>query len=143
MTKFDNSLPVCVIADIDGTLAIRGNRGPFDLRKVDQDHVKQEIADIVNQFSEFDKIFLFSGRDGSSRELTEKWLRDNGIKYDELHMREPGNGEKDAIIKKRMYEEHILGKYNVRFVLDDRDQVVDMWRKELGLTCLQVNYGNF
>lgn len=31
----------------------------------------------------------------------------------------------------------------VKFVLDDRNQVVDMWRKDLGLTCLQVDYGDF
>ena len=33
-------------------------------------------------------------------------------------------------------------KYFVEFVLDDRNQVVDLWRKDLNLPCLQVNYGN-
>jgi hypothetical protein len=28
-------------------------------------------------------------------------------------------------------------------VLDDRNQVVDMWRNDLGLTCLQVDWGDF
>lgn len=28
-------------------------------------------------------------------------------------------------------------------VIDDRNQVVDMWRKDLGLCCLQVDYGDF
>jgi hypothetical protein len=28
-------------------------------------------------------------------------------------------------------------------VIDDRNQVVDMWRMELGLVCLQVDYGDF
>jgi len=27
--------------------------------------------------------------------------------------------------------------------LDDRNQVVDMWRRELALPCFQVNYGDF
>ena len=46
-------------------------------------------------------------------------------------------------IKKEIVDEHIKGKYFVKFVLDDRDQVVDMWRKEMGYACLQVNYGDF
>ena len=37
---------------------------------------------------------------------------------------------------------HINGKYNVLGVFDDRDQVVSVWRS-LGLTCFQVNWGNF
>jgi len=38
---------------------------------------------------------------------------------------------------------HIKGKYTIRFVIDDRDRVVQMWRRELGLPCFQVNYGDF
>ena len=30
----------------------------------------------------------------------------------------------------------------VLLVLDDRDQVAKMWR-DMGLTCFQVNYGDF
>jgi len=33
--------------------------------------------------------------------------------------------------------------YFVEFVVDDRQQVVDMWRRTLGLTCVQVDYGDF
>jgi len=58
-------------------------------------------------------------------------------------MRPEGNNEKDSIIKKRLYDQHIMGKYDIEFVLDDRDQVVEMWRNQIGLTCLQVAYGNF
>ena len=61
--------------------------------------------------------------------------------YKKLVMRKTGDYRKDSIVKREMFEEHIEGKYNVLFVLDDRNQVVDMWRKELGLTCLQCNYG--
>lgn len=37
----------------------------------------------------------------------------------------------------------IKDKYAVDFVLDDRNCVVDMWRKKLDLACFQVNYGDF
>jgi hypothetical protein len=37
---------------------------------------------------------------------------------------------------------HIRPNYDVKYVIDDRDQVVDMWRS-LGLRVLQVAPGNF
>jgi hypothetical protein len=58
-------------------------------------------------------------------------------------MRAEKDNRKDSIIKRELFDKHIRDKYHVDFVLDDRDQVVRMWRRELGLTCLQVNYGNF
>ena len=57
-------------------------------------------------------------------------------------MRDEGNNEKDAIIKRRMFEQNIRGKNtSVEYVLDDRNQV-EMWRN-MGLTCLQVADGDF
>jgi hypothetical protein len=57
-------------------------------------------------------------------------------------MRVTGDKKKDSALKEEIYNKYIKGKYNVLFVLDDRQKVVDKWR-ELGLTCLQVNSGNF
>lgn len=48
----------------------------------------------------------------------------------------------DSIIKRELFEAHVRDTYAVRFVLDDRNQVVRMWRS-LGLTCLQVADGAF
>lgn len=58
-------------------------------------------------------------------------------------MRPKGDMRKDSIIKKELFEAHIKDKYYIEAVFDDRNQIVDTWRKEIGLTCLQVNYGNF
>jgi hypothetical protein len=57
-------------------------------------------------------------------------------------MRAEGDTRKDSIIKEEIYRAEIENKYNVLFVLDDRNQVVELWRR-LGLTCLQVAEGNF
>lgn len=38
---------------------------------------------------------------------------------------------------------NIQDQYFVEFILDDRNQVVDLWRNELNLPCLQVYYGDF
>ena len=61
----------------------------------------------------------------------------------ELFMRPQGDSSKDATIKYELFEKHILGRYYVELVVDDRQQVVDMWRRQLGLTCVQVDYGDF
>ena len=135
----DETLPHIVICDIDGTLSIINNRSPYEWDKVGNDLPNQAVINFIKPF----KIILFSGRDESCREETEKWLKKHKIKYIGLFMRPEGSWTKDAKIKKAMFEEYIRGKYFIDFVIDDRNQVVDMWRKELGLTCLQVNYGDF
>ena len=57
-------------------------------------------------------------------------------------MRRNGDSIPDAIIKMALFESYIRSKYDVEFVLDDRNQVVKMWRS-LGLKCLQVQEGDF
>ena len=142
--EYNPELPDCIIVDIDGTLAINdGHRKFYEWDKVYGDKVNKPIADLVNAYDMYAKVVVFSGRDGVCIEESRRWLQDNGIKFDELYQRTAGDNRKDFIIKKELYEQYVQGKYNVLFVLDDRDQVVDLWRNEFGLTCLQVNYGDF
>ena len=72
------------------------------------------------------------------REDTLKRLEINEIPCSELLMRKADDVRKDSIVKREMYEEHIKGKYNVKFVFDDRPQVVKTWR-ELGLFVFDCN----
>lgn len=133
-----DGLPYCLIIDIDGTIARMGNRGPFDWASVEVDTVDNVIKQITNLLGEqVDFVFLFSGRDEVCREETERWLEANGICYDHLEMRPKGSYEKDTIVKKRMFDKLIDGKYNVLMVMDDRPCVVDMWN-DLGLKVLAV-----
>jgi uncharacterized protein YcfJ len=57
-------------------------------------------------------------------------------------MRPAGTNHPDQELKRALYDEHVVGTYDVAFVIDDRDKVVRMWR-DLGLTCLQVADGAF
>lgn len=134
--------PTAVIVDIDGTLAHMTDRGPYEWAKVGSDAVDPTIKRLVNWLSTSYKIILLSGRDSVCRPETEKWLRDNKITYDELHMREKGSMIKDSYVKRGMFEEHVRNKYQVEFILDDRQQVVDMWRS-MGLKVMQVADGDF
>lgn len=132
-----------IIVDIDGTLALKGHRSPFDWMRVGEDSVNEPIKWLVRSFKPNVAIIIFSGRDSICRDITEKWLGENGIPWNALYMRPEGDMRKDSIVKKELYDQYVKDNYEVIFVLDDRNQVVDMWRNELGLTCLQVAKGDF
>lgn len=134
-----------VIFDIDGTLALRGDRGPFDWKRVGEDLPNGPVvrlAQWIQQNPYWITIYM-SGRDGICREQTEMWLDAQGLYPDLLLMRNIGDNRKDSIVKEELYRTHVEPFWTVKFVVDDRDQVVRMWREELGLTCLQVAYGDF
>lgn len=136
----DINLPHAIIVDIDGTLAKMVNRNPFEWNKVKHDSCNDVIKQMVNDYK--GNVIIFTGRDGVCKTDTIEWLHLNDIKYDKLFMRDCGNTEKDSIIKQRMFDNNIRGKYYIDYILDDRNQVVEMWRS-IGLICLQVAEGDF
>lgn len=147
MTKL-NWVPSAIICDIDGTLALRGegklDRGPFDWDRVDEDLPNMPVVYLVQMcHKEGHRILLVSGRHEVCREKTKDWCRYFGIPFGELFMRAHGDTRKDSIMKRELFEKHIQDKYRIEFVLDDRNQVVAMWRDELGLPCFQVAKGDF
>lgn len=139
---YNPNLPDAIIVDMDGTLAILHNRSPYDVSKCDQDLPNQPVLETVYKWQDHVKIIVVSGRTDDGRELTEKWLEQYQVKYEDLYMRKLGDLRKDAVIKQEIYEQYIRDKYNVKFILDDRNQVVEMWR-QLGLTVFQVAEGDF
>ncbi|RFS14646.1 AAA family ATPase [Emticicia sp. C21] len=142
--KQDESLAPAILCDLDGTLAILHARSPYDAERCETDLLNKPIADIVQTYHKLGtKVIFMSGREEKARKQTINWLECNNITYDALYMRATGDSRKDSIVKKELYEKYVKGKYYVRFVLDDRNQVVDLWRLDLGLPCLQVNYGDF
>ena len=139
---FVDGKPYAIIVDMDGTLALFGNANPYE-RDFGKDTVNKPIKDIVNYYSDnMTQIIILSGRKNKFESVTKNWLTANAIHFDKIFTRADEDSRKDFIIKRELYEANIKGQYNIRFVLDDRDQMVDFWRS-IGLTCLQVNYGNF
>lgn len=132
----------CILVDLDGTLAIHNNRSAYDLKRVKEDSVNNSVKMIIDKFFKTKHIILLSGREDICRDDTIEWLEINNISYNELFMRKKGDMRKDSIVKKEIFEQEIRDKYNVLFCLDDRDQVVSMYRG-LGLNCFAVNYGDF
>ena len=137
-------LPPAIIVDIDGTLALHRGRSPYDYSRVGEDAVNLPVARVLADRDEAgDDILIVSGRDDSCREATQKWLDSYGITCNGLFMRKTGDTRADDIVKTEIFDQHIRGRFNVRFVLDDRARVVKAWRHVLGLTCFQVADGNF
>ncbi|AVM50081.1 AAA family ATPase [Capnocytophaga sp. oral taxon 878] len=140
----DTSLPKAIICDLDGTLSLLNGRDPYNAATCDNDLLNEPVAAALQMAKAQDyKIILLSGREDKFREPTVRFLTKHQISYDLLLMRTTNDFRKDNIIKKELFLAEIQGKYFVQFLLDDRNQVVDMWRKELNLPCFQVNYGDF
>ena len=117
-------------------------RRPYDWDKVLDDLPKLDVIETVNLLSRDNIIIIVSGRDGIAEEDTKTWLKKHKVKYNSFFIRPKGDNRKDTIIKEEIYNNNIKHNFNVVGVFDDRDCVVATWR-HLGLTCFQVNYGDF
>ena len=135
--------PDAWLVDIDGTLALNtGGRSPYDLERVGEDEPNHPVIDVVYGLASMGMQIVFcSGREDSCRDATEAWLDEHLVYNAPLFMRAADDKRRDSLEKRDLLEE--IGQlYAVRGVLDDRDQVVEMWRAA-GLTCLQVADGDF
>ncbi|WP_311334034.1 AAA family ATPase [Capnocytophaga sputigena] len=140
----DKNLPKAVICDLDGTLSLLNGRDPYNAATCDNDLLNEPVAAVLKMAKQRGyQVILLSGREDKFREPTVRFLNKHQIGYDLLLMRTSNDFRKDNIIKRELFESEIQGKYFVEFLLDDRNQVVDMWRKDLHLPCFQVNYGDF
>jgi hypothetical protein len=107
------------------------------------DAPKSDVIEVVaSLWRAGHKIIFVSARDDSCFNDTFEWLTLNCPPFIKLYMRKTGDTRSDGVVKREIYENLIKPEYNVLCTIDDRQRVVDMWRS-IGLTCLQVDYGNF
>ena len=146
-----------VIFDLDGTLADIRDRvkhcsikdGKLDWDEfynpvnIEMDKPNKDVVELNKALHKVGyEIHILSGRSDRTRSATEKWLYDNEIDWHHLMMRDEENLYlKDNELKRGWLNKFYKKEY-ILFVVDDRKQVVDMWREE-GLTCLQVAEGKF
>ena len=155
-----------IIFDIDGTLADvehrRKHLGTTGGRKPDWGKFFAEMVNdpplrdvcllaellgdhpLVNQGAI--KLFLFSGRPETYRKETEEWLLIHARSYfqkaEALLMRAEGDYRPDTVVKSELLHGIQAQGYVVRFVVDDRPSVVQMWKDE-GLTVLAHDSGEW
>ena len=131
--KVKDELPLAIIFDLDGTMALNDHRSYYDYsEKVKKDKVNivlKMLLSLVNNNTDI-KLFAVSGREGVCKEWTEEWLTDCFISCDNLYMREEGDNRPDDIVKKEIYDKYIKGKYHVVCVFDDRKRILQMWKNE-------------
>lgn len=87
------------------------------------------------------KIAFVSGRDESTMGTTNRMISEMGFRGYTIFMRKHGDHSPDYQIKQNLYFEKLQDKV-ILFAIDDRQQVVDMWR-EMGITVLQCAKGDF
>jgi hypothetical protein len=89
------------------------------------------------------RIVVMSGRKEQCRRQTEMWLDAQKIEFAELILRAERDDRPDHKTKADLYRRFVAPRYEVAFVIDDRDSVVRMWRTAFKLTVCQVAEGNF
>lgn len=151
-----------ILVDMDGTLCNVDHRRPLvacdnpDWKsfnwpwQIKRDGLNVWCSELIKAMCNSGcKIVFVTAREGTDdvKKATTSWLQshfnDQWLElHTAIHFREAFDYRKDYKIKKDIYNNHIKENYEVLFVVDDRKQVVDMWR-ELGLTVLHCAEGEF
>ena len=95
-----------IIVDIDGTL-LSGNNG-----------IDKTIA-WVNEQSKRYKIYLVTGRPEEERAKTTRALRENGVKYNRLYMKNLPDGHENTVKFKKQKAEDLKKADNIVMAVDN------------------------
>lgn len=149
-------MKTAIIVDLDGTLSDSKHRQHFVQKKpkdfksfyggISEDPPNEWCRQLVFSVSKRHDIVFVSGRPEEYRQVSEDWLLKHIgadiLKDAPLFMRKSGDYRQDYIVKEEIYRSEILPKWEILFCVDDRKQVVDMWRR-IGLDCLHCAEGDF
>lgn len=147
------------ICDIDGTLSDPTHRRHYVDGSQEKDwdkfyslcHMDKpilEVCELVERLWLNADVWFFTGRRESERNATQDWLEQNvglppGIFPECLIMRPDGDTRPDDILKQEMLDNMLIeDRKRIAMVFDDRQRVVDMWRRN-GIVCAQVAPGQF
>ena len=150
-----------VIFDLDGTLANIDKRREmstmengkmnweifFTPENIWFDLPNEPVIEMSKILSQKHRIVILSGRSKATKQETVRWLNKFEVPFDVIKMR-PTTREwlfmPDDDLKQHWLDTLFSGdkKKDILCVFDDRQKVVDMWRRN-GLTCFQVDEGQF
>lgn len=142
----------CIIVDMDGTLSDPSHRLHHIKQKpknwkafadgAKDDPPNKPILSLVLRLQESSRIVVCSGRHDEYDNDTRLWLRRYGVRFESLYMRQRSDYRADDVVKEQLLEQIYRDGWDPWLVIDDRQRVVDMWRRN-GLTCLQCAPGDF
>lgn len=143
-----------VIFDVDGTLMNIEHRRHFvndgnNDWKAFEDAMVNDVPNFPIMHIAFDmsnddnhEVVIVSARNERHREITEKQINDCGVKFEHLFLREDDDFRPDHVFKQDVLDALIDADWWPELVFDDRNNVVDMWRRN-GIVCAQVAEGDF
>jgi phosphoglycolate phosphatase-like HAD superfamily hydrolase len=143
-----------ILFDIDGVLAdcthrlhfIQNGKKDWDAffdACVDDAPIEANIR-FLWAMQEYFRVIFITGRPERIRKATMDWFNKHGILFranDFIIMRRDGDYRPDFEVKRELFRKWI-DQTSVIAVIEDRDQVVEMWRAE-GLLCLQPKKGDY
>lgn len=135
-----------VIVDIDGTIAdvrhrLHHIKGPGKknwkafFEAMDHDTPIDAMIRQVHKLEKDHDILIVTGRPEHYRSRTEKWLKDQGVRYSRLFMRPDGDHRPDYEVKVEVLREYPKGQ--IVLAIDDRGPVCDAYEKN-GVRCQRV-----
>lgn len=156
--------PIAVIFDRDGTLAACHNGPTKDTysrgSKEDKacwaafnaalpfDALVPETAALLRAFKPEVVRIMVSGRmegdhpgDRRRRFAMLDWINKYDLPIDHLFMRSGGDSRKDSVVKEEILLRDILPFYQPVLAVDDRPEVLDVWRRYGIMTIAVVNPG--
>lgn len=128
-----------IIVDLDGTLCNcthrihylnKPKRWSLFFGGIADDTLNQDVADfILSKHNDF-KIFFSTGRPQKFRDVTVKWILKHNIPIFGLFMRDSTDFRRDDIVKLEHLQWIKEDGFDPFFVIDDKPNVCDMYRKE-------------
>lgn len=142
-----------IVFDVDGTLANCEHRRHFVASKPKNwpafnRAMKHDLPhdDIIWLYKLMEAagntMIIASGRGDEDRQVTTDWLASVGVVPTAIYMRPAKDYRSDDLIKAELLAQIRANHGEPYMVVDDRNQVVDMWRAN-GVRCLQVAPGDF
>lgn len=142
-----------IIVDLDGTLALNNSGRPWFGEGYEKRVFEDDVNDTVNNVITYlidsedawvpfaEHILFVSGRMEIGRSETVRWLTSKARQYHNdysLFMRADGDYRPDVEVKTDIYNAFIRDRFDVRLALDDKPELVTLWRS-LGIPAWQVN----
>lgn len=76
------------------------------------------------------KVVILTLRPERFRPVTEKWLLDEGVEFDEAFFRPTTDFRRGREVKRDIYRTKIKPNYDVERAFDDFDEILSMWDEE-------------
>lgn len=144
-----------LVCDIDGTIADLEHRRAYVRTKPKnwkafkggylRDKPIQWVIDAVKKLHAAGwKVLIATGREGDAqgREDTLLWLEKHNVPFHRFYQRAAKDYRPDDEVKQDILDEMTADYHRPTLAFDDRNRVVDMWRRN-GVLCVQTAEGNF